>query len=853
MSFKKNIIPLLLAAATFLLVLPAFGQTKKGFKSLEKEKWDAAALAFVADTSDTALRPVALFGLASVLSNATNPKHDYVTAMRLQEAARQEWKALKTAQRTELTKKYNVTSGTIDKLKSATTTTAWKEMEKTATLRQADDFLEAFAGSRSPYLAKAVKKREDLLETAIYDAKTYADYAYLSHRHRDDIPLRFPTALPAIDHSAFDLFLQEKGVDWLGQFYEENPAHPLTRDEARNEFPETWNSNELTPMLDFLATRAKSGFAPYIRRKTVDLLKEQPLTDSLRTQLTPDQKSVIGEVELEAAGQLVDTDGEFDPQANDAWLNYVQKLAPSSRAYDALEKMTKHYLWKRDWAAASKSLHNGQSLFPDKKDWFEQLIALVDAPGTGIKAVNAGAIINDGGSEYIPVPTVDGKTLYFCATERPDNEAYEDVFMTTWQDSAWTKPKLVTELSGSGNQAPVSLTEGDARIILFNNGRPQQSDKTATGWTKPVPIDADMSQFSWVGLVQIAASGQVMLLEAINAVTTTDIDIYVCLRDEAGKWKKPVRVDNLCSTRRDRSPYLHPDMHTIYFSTDGQTGMGGMDVYYSTALDDTWMNWSKPINLGKEVNTLGDDWGYKISTDGQIAWFSTRIDSRSQDIFYVEVPKEMRPEVVKQAEFFLIDDQKKPLTNVEVVLESRKTGKKMGSFRPDPSTGRVVMPVPNDQEYTIHIEKEGYISKSEVIPVQKAGQPLFIKPDLRVLNLDKIAKSGQTLALNLLFDYDQAVLHDESLPELRRVAEQAKKGNLRLNVVGYTDNAGDPAYNLDLSKRRAEATKQALVKLGISADQITVDGFGEKNEVVPNDTEENRARNRRVEVQFINK
>ena len=850
MSFRKNITPFLLATLTLLWASSAFGQTKKGFKALDKEKWDAAALAFAADTSQAELRPVALFGLASVLAQPTNPKHDYVVAMRLQDAARKEFKALKMAQRTELTKKYNVTSGSIDKLKSTTTMVAWKEMEKTATLRQVDDFLEAFAGSRSPYLTKAAKKQETSLETAINEAKTYGDYSYLSRRHRTDIPVRYPSALSAIDHSAFDLFLQEKGVDWLGQFYEENPQHPLTRDDARNEFPETWSSNELEPMLDFLAAHPQSGFAPYIRRKTVDLLKEQPLADSSRTRLTADQKSVIGEVELEAAGQLVNTDGLFDPKANDAWLNYVQKLAPASRAYDALEKMTKYYLWKRDWAAASKALHVGQPLFPKKKDWFDQLIPLIDAPGTGITAVSVGATINEGGSEYIPVPTVDGKTLYFCATNRVENEDQEDVFVSTRQDSLWSKPKLITELSGDGNQAPVSLTEGDSRMILFNEMRPYQADKTPTGWTKPVPIEVDVSRFYWVGLVQIAASGQVLLLEA-RTTTSSDIDLYICLRDEAGKWKKPVRVDGLCTERNDRSPYLHPDMHTIYYSTDGRAGMGGLDVYRSTALDDTWLHWSTPVNLGKEINTLGDDWGYKISTDGKIAWFATRTDGRSQDIFYVEVPKEMRPEEVKQVEFFLVDDQKKPMTNVEVIMEVQKTGKKVGSYRPDPATGKVVMPVPNDQEYTIHLEKEGYISKSQSIPVQKPGQPLIIKPDLRALNIEKMAKSGETLALNLLFDYDQAVLHDESLPELRRVADQAKKGNLRLNVFGYTDNAGDPAYNLDLSKRRAEAAKQALINLGIPAAQITAAGLGEEKPVVANDTDEHRAQNRRVEVQFI--
>ncbi|MEO6759437.1 MAG: OmpA family protein [Saprospiraceae bacterium] len=851
MIFRKTKPRTLLTAVALLGMFTAFGQTKKGFKYLDKEKWAAAATAFAADTTNLELRPAAYFGLASTLAAPANPQHNYAEAMRLRGRAQDRWKELKMAQRTDLTKKFQVTSAAMEKLKTTSITAAWKEIEKSATLQQVDQFLEAYQGARSPTLVKAGQKQDGLVEMALNEAKTYADFSYLSNHHRRDIPVKYPTALAAIDQSAFDLFLQEKGVDWLGQFYAENPQHPLTRDDARNEFPEIWNSGELEPMLDFLATYPGSGFNPYIRRKSVVLLKAEPLTEAQRAQLSPEQKAAVGELELEAAGQLVNTDAPFDPAANDAWLHYVQKLAPSSRAYDALEKMTQYYLWKRDWPAASKGLHLGKSLFPEEQTWFDQLIPLVDAPGTGITAVSIGANINAGGSEYIPVPTVDGKTLYFCATGREENEEAEDIFVSYWQDSIWSKPKLVTELSGAGNQAPLSLTEGDSRMIIFDDMKPYQADKTVAGWTRPVPLNVDVSQFYWVGLVQIAANGQVMLLEARDR-NGSDIDLYVCLRDENGAWKKPQRLDALSTDGDDRSPYLHPDVHTLYFSTNGHAGMGGLDVYRSTALDDSWLHWSTPENLGKEINTLGDDWGYKISTDGKIAWFASRTDGRYQDIFYTEVPKEMRPDPVKEVEFTLLDDQNKPLTNVQVIMEAQKTGKKVGTYRPDPNTGKVVMPVPNDQVYTIHVEKEGYISRSELIPVQKAGQTLTIKPNLRPSSIQKMTETGQTLSLNLLFDYDQAVLQAESFPELRRVAEEAKKNHLRVNVFGYTDNAGDPAYNLDLSKRRAAAARQALVDMGIPASQITSTGFGEAKPVAPNDTDENRAQNRRVEVQFVN-
>ena len=152
MLFKKTKTRTLLTAVALLCLFTAFGQTKKGFKYLDKEKWEAAASAFAADTNDLELRPAAYFGLASTLAAPANPKHNYAEAMRLQSRAQDRWKELKMAQRTELTKKFKVTNGAMEKLKTTSITPAWKEIEKSATLQQVDNFLEAYQGARSPTL-----------------------------------------------------------------------------------------------------------------------------------------------------------------------------------------------------------------------------------------------------------------------------------------------------------------------------------------------------------------------------------------------------------------------------------------------------------------------------------------------------------------------------------------------------------------------------------------------------------------------------------------------------------------------------------------------------------------------------
>jgi len=829
---------------------PVFSQTKKGFKSLDKEKWDAAVEAFAVDSADAEMRPLALYGMAAALANINNPNKDYRQAMVYQAASKDAWKALKPSQRKQLTADHDVSGLTIDKLRTSTANAAWKAIDKNTTLQQVDEFIENFPVVNPTTDKKARDKQEKLLETAIYGAKTYEDQAYLIQHHSEDIPARFPSAMDAINEKALSLYVQTKGVDQMAQFYKDVPKHPVSRDRSRDQLPVIWKAATLQPLITFLTKSPRSALAPYARKRALELAKTNPLSDAERAKLSADERLTIGELELEASGLSVNTNSPFRERDREGWQSFIKKTAPTYRASQAFDKMFAFYMGKRDWKTSSALLHEYAESFPDRKRWFGDMTVIVDAPDSGITPVDAGKIINEAGSEYVPVPSADGKYLYFCGQGRPDNESGEDVFVTTRTDSGWTKPVLIKELSGSGNQAPLSLTSDGNRIIIFDNAKPFQSDKTATGWTEPKPLEVNTSNFGWVGLVQIAPNNQVMILEARTS-GFSGTDLYIALRQPDGSWSEPVKLDSTINTgEEDRSAYLHADMQTLYFSSAGHPGLGGMDVFKSTRLDDTWMHWSKPTNLGKEVNTLSDDWAYKVTTDGSTAWFSNRKTTTNQDIFSVALPEAMRPKPVRTVELALKGDDGKPL-DAEIILEDPVTGQKVGSFRTDPTRETTFITVPNDKVYNVRLQKDGYYPKSMPLPIQKKTDKMQkMNVAWKPVSLPDMVKKGKTEVLNLFFDYDKSDLRPESMPELSKVAEIALKNKYRINLMGYTDNAGSPAYNLDLSNRRAAAARQALIGLGIAADRITSKGFGEVNPVSDNNTDEGRSLNRRVEVQF---
>ena len=98
------------------------------------------------------------------------------------------------------------------------------------------------------------------------------------------------------------------------------------------------------------------------------------------------------------------------------------------------------------------------------------------------------------------------------------------------------------------------------------------------------------------------------------------------------------------------------------------------------------------------------------------------------------------------------------------------------------------------------------------------------------------------------FDFDEAVIRDEDVPEIEDLAEFLREyDGVMLQLEGHTDNVGTPLYNLDLSQRRADAVRDMLIEdFGISPGRVTAQGFGEQLPVADNETEAGREANRRV-------
>ena len=286
-----------------------------------------------------------------------------------------------------------------------------------------------------------------------------------------------------------------------------------------------------------------------------------------------------------------------------------------------------------------------------------QLLVLVFCSFTPVDTIRPQLLPNTvntaAGEEYGPTLTMDDNTLYFVGLHRLDANISEDIFVSRRdrKTGGWSSAQPVPGLSSPyRNEAPTSISGDGRTMLLFVEGRMCFSMRGPYGWSEPQPLPRHLQLGNWQADAQISADGAVLLFAAnypAEGEERASLNIFVSERDEQGRWGQPYSIGKAINTDgMERSPFLHPDMKTLYFSSDREGTTGDLDVWVSRRESDScWNCWSEPENLGPQINTTGKDCWYKVSTDGTTAFFA-RKNGNKHDIYSVTLPEDKRPEVI---------------------------------------------------------------------------------------------------------------------------------------------------------------------------------------------------------------
>lgn len=497
----------------------------------------------------------------------------------------------------------------------------------------------------------------------------------------------------------------------------------------------------------------------------------------------------------------------------------------------------------------------------------EQKIRIVPGAPRSITKTNLGPNVNSEYDEMGPVISHDGKTLYFSVNYHPENEggvadADEIWYAEAVSDTKWGKRKRMQRpLNTVQANWVISVTPDNNSLLVANLYNPDGSPKgsgislsqrTATGWSVPeqVYINDFINNSGWQQF-GLSSDRKVLLLSITGNPTLGDHDLYVSFLQNDGTWSSPKNLGTVVNTMGDEaSPFLAADGATLYYSTNGLPGFGQNDIYVTRRLDDTWLKWSEPENLGPAINTPASESYFTVPASGTYAYMNSTFKSLGKtDIFRLALPAALRPHAVVLVYGNVLNSKTKAPLGANITYRDLASDAEIGVASSDPTTGAYKIVLPAEKVYSFMAGLDGYYAVSDNLDVKGLTGYREIKRDLLLTPIEV----GATIRLNnIFFDFAKSELRSESFPELKRaVAFLNENPNVAVEVSGHTDNVGTEEDNRALSETRAQAVLDYLTREGIPSARLTSKGFGESNPVASNASESGRQMNRRVELKII--
>ncbi|GAB2625876.1 hypothetical protein GCM10027035_22050 [Emticicia sediminis] len=327
---------------------------------------------------------------------------------------------------------------------------------------------------------------------------------------------------------------------------------------------------------------------------------------------------------------------------------------------------------------------------------------------------NIGRTINTPTKEIAPLVSFDGKTLFFVREGHKDNTGIyklQDVWMAKMGKKGWQQPINLGLPINTNEHNAISMISPNAKTLYLINvyesdGRFRQGlsvshfEKNSYTFPKEVKIDNYYSNSSYTEF-SIAPNRRVMILAVQRKDTQGQKDLYVSFLKQDGTWSNPVNMGKTINTVQNESaPFIAADNRTIYFSTKGFLGYGDNDIFMTERLDDTWLNWSKPINLGATVNTSAWDGYFCVTAAGDYAYTSSETKSiGAEDIFRVKLPVNARPKPV-----VIISGKVEGSASIQkfeaVEIEN---GKEIYLADYDPETKEYLLILPTGKKYNLNV------------------------------------------------------------------------------------------------------------------------------------------------------
>jgi outer membrane protein OmpA-like peptidoglycan-associated protein len=369
--------------------------------------------------------------------------------------------------------------------------------------------------------------------------------------------------------------------------------------------------------------------------------------------------------------------------------------------------------------------------------------------------------------EAAPIVSPEGNTLYFFVQDHPENtmgkDDTQDIWMSQKDDKGvWGQAQHLGSPFNihRSNQVFTILPEGD----IFIKGGKTRGEKgfsiaRSGGGLKELEVKdfKKMNNGRFYG-ASMSADRKHIIMYFSEVEGSPNSDLYESHIEGDGSYTRPVKM-KLSTTLDDVGPFIGPDQKTLFFGSARQAPgrQGGVDIYKSTRLDDSWTNWSEPINMGKPINTSALDFYFTMDNAGNV--FTSRANKAlegAQLDLYTLVPKTFNINLVG-----IVSDQKTnnpvQLASVEVKIKD-KDPIKLTTI----ASGEFKTKMPELSGYVVSAAAEGYLPKELTfkvptlysdttlnieIPLTPVAKKLMITGNVYDKKTDKVVNANLNVSL----------------------------------------------------------------------------------------------------------
>ena len=492
---------------------------------------------------------------------------------------------------------------------------------------------------------------------------------------------------------------------------------------------------------------------------------------------------------------------------------------------------------------------------------------------------------------------LDEKTILFTRAFHPSNRGGKndpgDIWMTKkGTNGVWQKAVHCPDLSTNGYDVAMGLENPTSLLVYHQQGGEAgifyysfagvQFDKG-----KEVPIQ-DLNLFEGQVTGRVSTDGKTIFWSAKGKVSSGNEDLYVSEKTSTGFWTAPLNLGSTINTQgQELGAFYDPKTQRLFFTSNLHLGAKGKDVFVAKK-GSSWNSWSAPVKW-EQISSAGSEISVALSTAGEVVWTSIQNSDGFADLvtFAGKVALDIPEEFVQAGEVIatkIEGGSLPPEKNAQPIFPKVSIGKPEINFQKieqedqvenyinllvvDAQTGQILNfnlsygPTKINMSNEIHssfliselvskggrfikVSAENYMEK--ILPIEELK-----KMQMARIELVQAGMGNSFLLENIMFARGKAELQGESFKvKLIELSDFMKKNPmLKIRINGHTDHAGDPSLNKSLSLQRAAAVRKFLIDQGISPDHLRTSGWGGRKPIAPNDTEEGRAKNRRVEIQF---